>query len=511
MNNRFIIITTCYNVSPYIEHNITVNKFQSHDNALFVYVDDQSKDGTYNTLKNLTENNERFLVIKNPNNGSQSKAYLYALKYLEKNNLIFPEDIIVEIDGDDWLSSTFVLEYLNGIYQNDNIWMTYGQYQMWPNGELGGHYYMEIDKEVDKLNHHRTHPFPYSHLKTYKYWLLNNVDKKDLIDPKTNELYSEAWDHVLCLPMVEMAGIDHIHKCEDVLYILNRHEDLQNEGRFRPNAQKEAESRCRQGKIYDKFNRPQITCDLLGPSNGNYGLANMMFQIASLSSLAKDNNGVATFPQLKNPKYGEYTSNILNKVPVGGLKGLFKPEKETPFEYQKLDFIPNTIYKGYFQSEKYFAHNRDFIINLFKNKNILKEIKSKYPNITDQSISLHVRRGDYINLQTYHPLQTKEYYDKAISKIGSYKNIFIFSDDIPWCKKNLNYKNTIFMENNTDFFDILAMSLCSNNIMANSSFSWWGAWLNENQNKTVIFPKKWFGAKRNLSDKDMIPSNGIAI
>jgi glycosyltransferase involved in cell wall biosynthesis len=253
MNNKFVIITTCYNVSPYLEHNITVNKFQSYTNTLFVYVDDQSKDGSYETLQSLTKDDDRFIVIKNPNNGSQAKAYMYAIEYLEQNKLISDEDIIVEIDGDDWLSSTFVLEYLNEIYQNSKIWMTYGQYQMWPNGKLGGHYSMDIHDDVDKHNQHRSYPFPYSHLKTYKYWLFNKINREDLIDSTTNELYAAAWDHVLCLPMVEMAGKKHIYRCNDVLYILNRHEELQNEGKTRSNIQKEAEIRCRQGKVYNKI------------------------------------------------------------------------------------------------------------------------------------------------------------------------------------------------------------------------------------------------------------------
>ena len=255
MKNKFIIITTCYNVTPYLEHNITINKFQSYTNSIFVYVDDNSQDNTYETLLSLTKDDKRFISLKNPNNGSQAKAYMYAIEHLEKNNLIQPEDIIVEIDGDDWLSSTFVLEYLNEIYQNPEIWMSYGHYQIWPNGNLGGHYNMEIHDEVDKLNQHRKYAFPYSHLKTYKYWLFNKIDRSDLIDPTTNELYSAAWDHVLCLPMVEMAGKKHIHRSNDVLYILNRHEELQNEGRHRVNIQKEVEARCRQGRIYNKINK----------------------------------------------------------------------------------------------------------------------------------------------------------------------------------------------------------------------------------------------------------------
>jgi glycosyltransferase involved in cell wall biosynthesis len=253
MNNKFILITTCYNVNPYIQHNITVNKFQSHTNALFVYVDDKSTDGTYDSLLSLTKEDDRFLVIQNPNNGSQSKAYMYAIDYLEVNNLISDEDIIVEVDGDDWLSSTFVLEYLNHIYQNPDVWMTYGQYQHWPNGTLGGHFSMEINDQVDAINAHRKYPFAYSHTKTYKYWLFNKIDRKDLIDPLTNELFAAAWDHALCIPMVEMAGKKHIFRVEEVTYIYNVHDDLQSESKSRLDVQKQTEQRIRQGRVYNKL------------------------------------------------------------------------------------------------------------------------------------------------------------------------------------------------------------------------------------------------------------------
>jgi len=253
MGNRFVIITTCYNVEPYIRMNLQMSKVQSYKNALFVYVDDNSKDNTYDILTNLDFTDDRFLTIKNNNNGNQGKAFMYAIEYLEKNNLIQDEDIIVEVDGDDWLSSPFVLDYLDVIYQNKNIWMTYGQYQIWPTGQMGGHFNMEILDQVDNQNSHRQTAFPYSHLKTYKYWLLNKIDRNDLIDPVTGELFSAAWDHALCISMVEMAGKKHIFRCPDILYILNRHEELQNEGKLRTDEQKAVEGRIRQQKVYPKL------------------------------------------------------------------------------------------------------------------------------------------------------------------------------------------------------------------------------------------------------------------
>ena len=249
---KFITITTCYNVMPYVEMNISMHKFQSHKNRLHVYVDDQSTDGTYEVLLSLTKDLDNFLVIRNEDNGSQAKAFMCAIEYLEKNNLIQDEDVIVEVDGDDWLSSNFVLNYLDQIYSNSSkIWMTYGQYQLYPNGNIGGHWGMShTDYSEGKT---RKYPFAYSHLKTYKYWLFNKINRDDLIDPETNTYYNAAWDHVLCIPMVEMAGHNHVYKVQDILYILNRAEDLQNEGSTRVDIQKQVEQKIRQKPSYRKL------------------------------------------------------------------------------------------------------------------------------------------------------------------------------------------------------------------------------------------------------------------
>jgi glycosyltransferase involved in cell wall biosynthesis len=253
MHNRFVIITTCYNVDPYVRMNFYMNKFQSYENALFVYVDDKSKDSTLDTLTTLASGDDRFLILQNSNNGSQGKAYMYAIEYLETSNLLTDNDIIVEVDGDDWLSSHFVLAYLNNIYQDENVWMTYGHYQEYPSGNLGGHFHMHIHPDSDAQNIHRFRPFPYSHLKTYKYWLFNKINRDQLIDPVTGEIFAFAWDHALCLPMVEMAGKQHIYRCEDILYILNRHPDLQNESKVKFDEQKQTELRIRSMPVYKRL------------------------------------------------------------------------------------------------------------------------------------------------------------------------------------------------------------------------------------------------------------------
>lgn len=165
------------------------------------------------------------------------------------------------------------------------------------------------------------------------------------------------------------------------------------------------------------------------------------------------------------------------------------------FKFKKLKLNPqeNYILDGYWQSEKYFFDSKNEIINSF----FWPETKNfDFKN----SCSIHVRRDDYLKAQHVHPVQSIDYYNKALDIIQPKGNIFIFSDDINWCKQNLHFKKSIFMENNTNIQDLKYMSLCEDNIIANSSFSWWGAWLNQNKNKKVVCPKTWFGDQTNDSD-----------
>ena len=163
--------------------------------------------------------------------------------------------------------------------------------------------------------------------------------------------------------------------------------------------------------------------------------------------------------------------------------------------------------KGYFQTEKYFKEIRNTLLSEFViNKKISLEtdkIAEKIKNLKN-SCSLHIRRGDYIsdkNANNIHGTCDLDYYKRAIDIMNSkYSNVsfFVFSDDIYWTKENLKIKNAFYVDNKTiPHEDMYLMSLCSHNITANSSFSWWGAWLNKNENKTTIAPKNWFVDKEN--------------
>ena len=120
--------------------------------------------------------------------------------------------------------------------------------------------------------------------------------------------------------------------------------------------------------------------------------------------------------------------------------------------------------------------------------------------------AVHVRRTDYAKSNGFHNMLDMDYYDEAISNIGSGKYV-IFSDDIEWCRRSLKFKNLFFVEGNSSWEDLFLMSLCNNNIMANSTFSWWAAFLNKNKNKRIIFPSKWFGKKCKHKTNDMFPTS----
>lgn len=159
-------------------------------------------------------------------------------------------------------------------------------------------------------------------------------------------------------------------------------------------------------------------------------------------------------------------------------------------------------YEGYFQNEKYFKHLRAALLKKFSLKVPLDERNQAVLDkiLETSSTSIHIRRGDYVNLEStskIHGICSLEYYGKAIEYVAKrVKNphFFLFSDDIEWVIKNLKpaYPFTVVDFNQgKGWFDLNLMKHCKHNITANSSFSWWGAWLNENPEKIVIAPKKW--------------------
>lgn len=194
-------------------------------------------------------------------------------------------------------------------------------------------------------------------------------------------------------------------------------------------------------------------------------------------------------------------------------------EKDFSFDRKILDLKSDVYLDGDWQSYKYFEDIREVIRKDFKfnnqfNESILtleKEIEQR------QSVCVHVRRGDYVG-NTFHDVVTKEYYTKGLDIINKKMHIdrvYVFSDDIQWCEKNLMFNfSTTFVSNkyagesNTGHFEL--MKSCKHFVIANSSFSWWAAWLSNDINKIVIAPKKWF-ADESIDTKDLIPEQWTQI
>lgn len=173
--------------------------------------------------------------------------------------------------------------------------------------------------------------------------------------------------------------------------------------------------------------------------------------------------------------------------------------------------------EGYWQSEKYFGTHSDTIRNDFKFP--LLDIKNKdYADKISQgeAVSIHIRMGDYVNHPLHGGICTLEYYKKALSLIEEKVEsplFFIFSNDIEWCQNNLKLDKAIYVAGNegeNSFRDMQLMSMCKHNIIANSSFSWWGAWLNNNPDKVVVAPSKWFN-DTTINTKDLLPDSWIQI
>lgn len=200
----------------------------------------------------------------------------------------------------------------------------------------------------------------------------------------------------------------------------------------------------------------------------------------------------------------------------------FCSEKQFNFDPHILKIKPNSYIEGFFQTELYFKwvekELRDDFIFLPSISDETRQIESRIRS--SNSVSLHIRRGDYVQKKRYQQVYANcsiEYYQKAVDYIAkSYPEptLFIFSDDIPWVRKNLNIPyRCVFVSHNTglqSFEDMYLMSLCSHNIIANSSFSWWGAWLNKNPDKIVIAPEKWFNDDK-IIQTDVIPKEWVRL
>jgi hypothetical protein len=254
------------------------------------------------------------------------------------------------------------------------------------------------------------------------------------------------------------------------------------------------------------------------------GLGNMMFQIATAEYLSHKYNLEVCYTNVDEQfsylvenyeweKHAEEYFTIFKNVDWHknqDKKHLLVQKEYIEFGYEELIPEDGTNYIGYFQSEKYFP-DVEMIRKLFKftlpvdTEEIVKLLSD---NVT---CSIHVRRGNYLDLSYRHTVLDMNYYNKAIRAMRSsgVHRFFIFSDDIEWCKENFKGPEFAFLQSK-DYIEMWLMSICNNNIIANSSFSWWGAYLGNPENRLIIAPSQWF-ADNEEDGLDIVPDKWIKI
>jgi hypothetical protein len=272
-------------------------------------------------------------------------------------------------------------------------------------------------------------------------------------------------------------------------------------------------------------------------SNGRLG--NQMFQYAGLRGIAAKRGYdwcIPTENYQHRDNYGLFETFEMTNVKesnIGFVSGSVVQENDFCFTQDFFDACPDEVsLDGYFQTEKYFNHIRDEILEDFTFRSeYLKPCKEYIDSLDQPPIFLHVRQSDNIGREEYHPILPISYFEDALSNWSDDTPCFVFTDDLEWCKSQDYFKQDRFLFNeNAERYsyqtvdgtgqmqntllpqtDLCLMSLCSGGIVANSSFSWWGAWLQNNRGKIVApNPKKWFGtAQSHLDTSDIVPDNWI--
>ena len=273
---------------------------------------------------------------------------------------------------------------------------------------------------------------------------------------------------------------------------------------------------------------------------GNMGrLGNQMFQYAALRGIASSKGLDWVVPKALEPKLDNY--GLFQAFEMSGVSdGNFDQPAPKRLMQEKLFHFDETFLaelqdgddiSGYFQSERYFKGLESRIRQDFTLKSLWKEKAEEFfaKNHLEEPIFLHVRRGDpglkgrrgerwsYQKLQSFHPLCKPDYYERALQEFSQDRQVVVLSDSIDWCRRQELFQGNRFVFSgnshtkledgaSSPYVDLAIMTLSSGAIIANSTLSWWGAWLIENSEKKIVAPSPWFGKKNSSKwTGDLIP------
>jgi hypothetical protein len=240
-------------------------------------------------------------------------------------------------------------------------------------------------------------------------------------------------------------------------------------------------------KTKNYYSNNFITCELRGRTG------NIMFEIAHAFAKSLEFNRQLILPQIDYLR-----DNILRNFDMVNFRCENFDLIEYPFHFEKSttpSLIKPTMYRGYYQSEKYFGNYKNVIKSFYSpTEEFIIRAKNDFPFLDNNTVAaLNVRRGDYLTQPTRHPVITVEYINEAYKHLPKHDVLLVVSDDIEWCKENIKLPNVVFNEKYWDYDALWLLSLCNYFIISNSTFSWWGAWLSNYNHKVVIAPGTWFG------------------
>jgi glycosyltransferase involved in cell wall biosynthesis len=239
---NFKVIIPIYNSEMWVDKCLSSLKSQTYKNFQCIVIDDASTDGTHNRILEYYDNDRRFFVIKRDVNFGALANISFGVDVICNDE----NDVIVLLDGDDWLSDDGVLEYLSDVYSKTDLLLTYGSMKS-VSGRHDG-----FCKQITSTQNYRLMPWVTSHLRTFKYKIWKNIKKEDLLSD-SGKYYTMAWDMAIMYPLIEMSGLDRIKFIDRIMYVYNDQNPLND---FRKNVAEQLRmaKEIKNKKPYERLN-----------------------------------------------------------------------------------------------------------------------------------------------------------------------------------------------------------------------------------------------------------------
>lgn len=482
------IVVTTYNNEHWTPNLIKSIATQDYDNWTCLVIDDCSTDGTGRFYDQWAEQDSRVKVIHNPENYGKS-TNLAELNLPATYDDISYDDVILFIDGDDWLFDEFALEYIAEVYSDSEVMVAYGKYVDYPSMTLpAGTQNTPYSHEVHEFNAYCMDHWRASHPKTMRFSIWSNIASHEF------DGITFGDDLVMMFRAMEQVQEHQIVAMDEILYVYN---DSAEHIPVNPNIEKGIRERAPYYPI--NVAPTQITCKLAG------GLGNMMFQIAFVYAYAKDFPHCTpvfvrdhTLPN-QGRNYANYLDSVFKNLNwVDSYNDLNDPivvpesvmlhgQIEPDLRPMKFSGMHDYVFDGHFQNWRLFQNIEEELPDIFN-------WPSKQPFFKNR-VGIHVRRGDYVKFPNHHPMLPIEYYKDILSRLPEdVSGIDIYTDSPEWCKKHFPEVNIIIGSDHkiTDWHEMQLMSRYNYLIISNSSFSWWAAYLASGDTE-VYAPKTWFG------------------